>query len=459
MQKQAFYEDNIRILFAVKAENIGGAEVKLNFYESDPQDSQAAATTLNPVYTPANSAEVGIAGHYVFFTPGFAAKFLSKQIYVQAEVTVDGVTYKSAVERYSVVEYCHEMIAKESTDAAKDAKYMDVIEYSAAIQSFLTDDGKYNGALATDYKYVTIKDGTLDGRYDAGIYLEGEKVYPQATGVTKWIASDGTKVANNDAYTIKDYNVAFAKETSIIDFENATVENLPSSIKFVDTYPALSCGTNTYSSSESRADIGSFAGNTTNSLILNNSRSYTRKSVLKISETAEAESNANVVEFSMKFNVDWSTSSTSDIEFINIVFADKDGNVAFNMILYYTSAGNLGMRFRNHDGSQPTYYDNSGKQETYQRTFLTGADAKWVELKLTYVSDGNTMALSVERDGAVFFTGANDPGAMVTPFNSNCVSASDITNAYVIVNGHSNAAHTVNNDMAIDDLMFKKTAK
>ena len=122
--KNLSYEDNIRILFAVKAENIGGAEVKLNFYESDPQDSQAAATTLNPVYTPDNSAEVGIAGHYVFFTPGFAAKFLSKQIYVQAEVTVNGVTYKSAVERYSVVEYCHEMIAKESTDAAKDAKYL-----------------------------------------------------------------------------------------------------------------------------------------------------------------------------------------------------------------------------------------------------------------------------------------------------------------------------------------------
>ena len=72
--KNLSYEDNIKILFAVKADNIGDADVKLNFYEADPTDNaELTPVVLSAAYTPANSEDIGIAGHYVFFTPGLAA--------------------------------------------------------------------------------------------------------------------------------------------------------------------------------------------------------------------------------------------------------------------------------------------------------------------------------------------------------------------------------------------------
>ena len=211
VSKNLSYESNIRLLFAVKSANVGDAEIKLNVYEEDPvANADAAIKETVPV---AYTESINSYGECdVFFTTGIAAKFLQKQLYVQAVVTVDNVTYKSQVERYSIVEYCHEMIAKDSTDAAKDAKYMNVIEYGAAIQSFLTDDGKYEGAFATDYKYVTIEDGTLDGTYDSGIYLEGEKVYPQADGASAWTSSDGKTVENKGEYVVGKTNVSFTEK-------------------------------------------------------------------------------------------------------------------------------------------------------------------------------------------------------------------------------------------------------
>ena len=202
--KNLSYESNISIVFAVKANNTDVAPV-LNVYTGDPTEETLTPVTVKAAYTPENSLEkVGYADAYIFFTPGIVAKALETEIYVQAVVTVDSVDYVSEIERYSVVEYCHEMNAKKST-----TDYNDIITYGARIQKMLEADGKFSGAYATEYKYVTIKDGTLDGKYDSGIYLEGEKVYPQADGVKAWASSDGKTVMNGDEYVIGASNVSF----------------------------------------------------------------------------------------------------------------------------------------------------------------------------------------------------------------------------------------------------------
>ena len=239
--KNLSYESNISIVFAVKANNTAVAPV-LNVYTGDPTEQTLTPVTVKATYTPDNSLEkVGYADAYIFFTPGIVAKALESEIYVQAVVTVNSVEYKSEVERYSVVEYCHEMNAQKST-----TDYNDIIEYSARIQKMLEADGKFSGAYATDYKYVTIKGGTLDGKYNSGIYLEGEKVYPQADGVKAWASSDGKTVMNGNEYVIGASNVSFEEGEAPL-----TVTYRPGTYGFED----LALGAN-------KPDRSQYGGNT-----------------------------------------------------------------------------------------------------------------------------------------------------------------------------------------------------
>ncbi len=448
VSKNLSYEDNIRILFAVKAENIGDADIALKVYEEDPLDNPEAEVK-ETVYAAYTESINSYGECEVFFTKGIAAKFLGKQIYAQAEVTVDGVTYKSQVERYSIVEYCHEMIAKESTDAAKDAKYMDVIEYGAAIQSFLTDDGKYNGALATEYKYVTIEGGTLDGKYDSGIYLAGAKVYPNISGATK-LVTDAGEVVNNDAeYTVAG-NVSFGKAdekalaTETFDKSNT----LPSCVTSSATHPDLSSNVlNSYS--VVTPSVTTVDGHSSNALKV--SAAYgASKAILKFAETAEAEENATAVEFEADMMIDWGSNSTS-AEFFNFVLVDSNNTVAYNLVFRCTStAGSLGLAYRTNAGG---LYGNT-------RTFLSGQDksqvnnanADWFKFRVVYTCSDAGLSAQLYKDGVLMDT-------VTVPATANTyVDDANITNAYIIVNGRNSAAHTVSCDVAVDNVVFRKIA-
>ena len=220
--KNLSYDSNISILFAVKTENTDVAP-KLNVYTM-ADGELSFKKSVDAIFTPANSnAEVGYADAYIFFTDGIVAKSLDTEIYVEAVVTVDGTDYKSAMERYSVVEYCHEMNAKKST-----TDYNDIINYGARVQKMLEADGKFSGAYASDYKYVTIEGGTLDGKFDSGIYLTGDKVYPQADGAKAWATADGIQVDNEGEFVVGDVNVKFTEvvgpKAGTDTFESYTID-------------------------------------------------------------------------------------------------------------------------------------------------------------------------------------------------------------------------------------------
>lgn len=445
ISKNLSYEDNIRILFAVKSANVGDAAVTLKVYETDPQDDPAAA--VKETVAAAYSEEINDYGECdVFFTTGIAAKYLNSQIYVQAEVTVDGVTYKSAVARYSIVEYCHEMIAKETTDAAKDAKYMDVIEYGAAIQSFLVDDGKYSGALATDYKYVTIDGGTLDGRYDAGIYLAGTKLNPTIAGATKLVTDAGAVVDNAADYTVGATNVSFAKADAkalaTIDFEGATTSNLPSAVTYGAALPNISRFNNN-SYTNATHSIRSYDGNETNTLYFASEYNKT-KAVVKVAESATAESGANTVEFEADLMLKWSTSMTN-CEFFNMAIADANGNVAFNIVLRNTTADNIGIMLRNSTG---------GQVNDIGRTLKQNAQGAWFNLRVVYkYVNETTIGVEVFLDGTSI-------GTSTTPFDaSNAMSIDEIANGYFVVNGVPSTSHAINSYVAIDNVVFRKIAE
>ena len=449
VSKNLSYEDNIRILFAVKSANVGEAEVKLNVYESDPQDNPelAPAETVSAVYT----GEIGTYGECdVFFTKGIAAKFLSKQIYAQAVVTVDGTTYKSDVERYSIVEYCHEMIAKESTDAAKDAKYMDVIEYGASIQSFLTDDGKYDGALATDYKYVTIDGGTLDGRYDSGIYLAGKALNPTIAGASKLLVSDGSVVNNGDEYLVGNTNVSFvkadAKGLATENFESASSNSLPSNISFVSDLPKIGNLGNSYATSGYA--VGKFTNNDTNSTncLFTSNKYAASKAIIKVTESATAESGADMIEFEADLCLDWSTNG-DNCEFFNLVLADKDGNAAYNLVLRNMINGNrIILLNRNSDGSM-------GAKGT--QTLIMDGDNVWFNLRVTY------KYVSASEIALEIFLNGNSIRTETLPATAgSAIALDDVVNAYIVINGNNGGgAHAINSYVAIDNVVFRKIAE
>ena len=445
VSKNLSYESNIRLLFAVKSANVGDAEIKLNVYEEDPvANADAAIKETVPV---AYTESIGSYGECnVFFTTGIAAKFLQKQLYVQAVVTVDGTTYKSEVERYSIVEYCHEMIAKDSTDAAKDAKYMNVIEYGAAIQSFLTDDGKYEGAFATDYKYVTIENGTLDGRYDTGIYLAGEKVKPYGEGVSLWSDGKTNDIANGAEYTVSESVDLTSVDTKLLateNFESATSNSLPSNISFVTTLPKIGNLGNSYT--QSAYVVGKFTNNetnTTNCLFTSNKYQASR-AIIKVTESATAETNATMVEFEADLCLDWNTNG-DNCEFFNIVLADKDGNAAYNLVLRnYINGNRLILLNRDSSGAM-------GPKGT--QTFMMNADNVWFNLRVTY------KYVSASEIALEIFLNGNSVRTETVPATADAaITIENLVNAYVVVNGNS-GSHAINSYVAIDNVVFRKIA-
>ena len=50
-----------------------------------------------------------------------------------------------------------------------------------------TDNIK-DGRFITDYVLVGIDNGTLDGKYDQGIYFEGDIVTPYRAGAKGWVS-------------------------------------------------------------------------------------------------------------------------------------------------------------------------------------------------------------------------------------------------------------------------------
>ena len=422
--------------------------MKLNVYEADP----SANASIAPAATVKSSYEDTVHGALcdIFFTPGINAKSIHRQVYVQAEVTVDGATYYSEVERYSVLEYCHEMIADEDTDADKDAKFQAVINYGAAIQSLLADDGKFEGKLATEYKYVTINGGTLDGKYNTGVYLAGTKLNPYGEGVGAW--SDGnTAVLNGGEYIVTanaTLNVANAKDLATESFENATSGNLPSNISFATTLPSVpnfsKYPTSGYVVGNFTEGYNTINGNTTKSLFTSNKYKETTAAI-KISESIAAEKNANIVEFETDICLDWGSSSSA-VEFVNILLTDASGNVAFNFTLKNSTATNVAINHRNSAG---------GAKGQIGQTLPTGdvQAGKWFNLRITYQYVSETEVIV-----KAYINGTALSGTATSPFNeANALSVSEISNVYVCSNAR--ADQTISNYLAIDNVILRKIAE
>ncbi len=146
--------------------------------------------------------------------------------------------------------------------------------------------------FATEYKYVTIEGGTLDGKYSAGVYPIGTKLTPSGDGVSAW--SDGSgAILSGAEYTVSANATLVAenaKDLATETFENATSNSLPSNISFVGNLPKIGNLGNSYATSGYA--VGKFTNNDTNSTnCLYTSNKYAAsKAIIKVTESATADS-------------------------------------------------------------------------------------------------------------------------------------------------------------------------
>ena len=434
VSKNLSYTSEISIMFAVKAENIGENAVELNVYDKDPAKNPDA--TVKYTVTASYTETINAYGEcLVFFTEGIPAKAIEQEIYVQA---VAG-NAKSDFERYSIVEYCHEMNAKKDTDL-----YTNIITYGATIQQMLKDDGKFDGEYATAYKYVTIENGTLDGTYDSGIYLPGEKITPTIEGVDKLDAklAGGTvsTVESGAEYTVTD-SVAF----SIADvpanphtFEGIT--EIPAGLTVVPLAdaPKVVNQEGTLPSMSPVIRPSGIAGNSTGILFWNGLDGDS--TVLKVDETAADKANANAVEFSCDMLINYQSTSRKEREFVNIVFTKADGTVAYNLILRNTQASetstNIGVATRNSAGA----VSGTG-------TFVYNADNVWFNIRAVYTTTETGIEVTLYANGTQFGQKHTVPYT-----EGNIVSADDIANVYIYANTHKDSTVNIHYQFALDNI-------
>ena len=211
--KNLSLEDSVCIVYAVPVEGTGGADIRLLVWmESQPEYTYGTQTF---VLTPEeNTVEVEGEECYIFYLRELAAKQMTVDVYARAYACVteesDTQEYYSALDKYSVLQYCYNMLGKTSSNVPSEemeALIHSMLEYGASAQIFFGENVE-RLANADYYQIRLINAGLSDGT-DHGLYLEGTELQITAPSVNEagdsfryWKNSAGVQVSKNAAYTV-----------------------------------------------------------------------------------------------------------------------------------------------------------------------------------------------------------------------------------------------------------------
>ena len=176
--KTLVMENSIYIRYLVSAENVENINDVSVFVWNDAAklyDKEAAVAEVKT--TGANEVKDGVTYYYFEFT-GVAAKMLADDFYAVVYTTVDGVEYKSAPSKYSVVKYAYNMMGKLDKPASTVENLVPLLEtmldYGASAQTFFGYKTE-TPANADFYQIKTVGGKLADGFAD-GLYVEGKEV-------------------------------------------------------------------------------------------------------------------------------------------------------------------------------------------------------------------------------------------------------------------------------------------
>ncbi|MBE6627892.1 MAG: leucine-rich repeat domain-containing protein [Ruminococcaceae bacterium] len=174
-KKNLSFSDKVYLLFAV---DLQGASPTGDFgmlYWTEPQSSYEKGTEELSVRT-AGTQTISGKLYYVFYYEEFAAKNMTDEVFARAYVTVNGTTYYSDVEKYSILEYAYTKLGKigdaPTTNEALKTLLTDMLSYGASAQRYF--NYRADRPADADFYQVTVEGGSLPNGFTRGLYASGE---------------------------------------------------------------------------------------------------------------------------------------------------------------------------------------------------------------------------------------------------------------------------------------------
>ena len=199
ISNNVYYGETLRLMYAVKAPD--GADISVS-----ARDSAGNSVEVVPYYVNGtNYMQIKGEMCYVYVTKGgVAAQSIDEVITFTARLG-----NASDTQSYSVLEYLYERLyVSVGVTEGQRKMYNELLEYADAADRILNESAE--GSCISDYRYVRVINGTLDGSNDSGVYLMGSTPFknltsdlnPGSNQVIEWSVSvDGSK---SIVYTYED---------------------------------------------------------------------------------------------------------------------------------------------------------------------------------------------------------------------------------------------------------------
>lgn len=183
------FGDDVHTLFAVDAQNVGEAEVKVLLWNNAQAEYTVEAAEI--ILDDQGTVDINETTCLKYTYEGLGAHEMTKNLYARAYAVVDGVACYSDPLKYSVLQYAYNKMGKTDATASTNQDYIDLLQamlnYGGAVQTYTNQN---TDRLANaDYTYVKLTNAKFEDGFTKGLYLPSEEV--------KIIIDEGYKLSIN----------------------------------------------------------------------------------------------------------------------------------------------------------------------------------------------------------------------------------------------------------------------
>ena len=231
--KNLAMEDSVYIYYAVPVEGTNGADVKMLFW-LEPQDSYTYGTQQFELSPERDTMDIHGETCYIFNFKELAAKHMTVDVYAKVYVEDENGAHYSELDKYSVLQYCYNMLGKTSSYVPKpelEELLNAMLDYGAMAQKyFKTNTDRLANA---EYYQVTLNGALLPDGSNSGLYAKGTELtvtvpLTDASGAnfSHWEDSKGNKVEATvpDKLVVGDknevYTPVYVKYSAGLEFES-----------------------------------------------------------------------------------------------------------------------------------------------------------------------------------------------------------------------------------------------
>ncbi len=255
VSNNVYHGETLKLMYAVKAENLkDGDIIKLYIYDDE--------NNVIDIVTSYEEEVVHNENCYIFTsTRGVPEQAIAEVMYAKAVVVNgDDTVCESALSSYSVLEYLYERLLVSSTKGlvTDDQKelYKQLLIYAELCQKTIA--GAAEEDLISNYSYVRIENGTLDGTDNAAMFKKGERITTFAKSEN--IAEGKSVLWNVNSYDL-DANVIETQTVSDIYVKGSGYEVTADSVIITPSAISVSHGTTEeLTASSSDVDLSTYGG-------------------------------------------------------------------------------------------------------------------------------------------------------------------------------------------------------